>query len=209
MEWQDMKEKIEQGITTSISGQCGTSVAPKTIAPEKDRYIPDVGLLSEATKDFAAFKNAVKNLPLGSNNVCLIGHGTLRVHVMGMKKDEPNAEEMERMKAFVRNAMENNAIGISFGLIYPPSSYAKTEELIELAKVVEEQKKTVDNVVNIIRENNTLKKFVAEMYAEAVGKITAANKIIGNTLTDAGDMAHTIAMMQAQKQGSNVGTMPI
>lgn len=84
-----------------------------------------------------------------------------------------------------------------------------TQQNIELAKVVEEQKKTVDNVVNIIRENNTLKKFVAEMYAEAVGKINAANKIIGNTLTDAGDMAHTIAMMQKQKQGSNVGTMPI
>lgn len=83
------------------------------------------------------------------------------------------------------------------------------QQNIELAKVVEEQKKTVDNVVNIIRENNQLKKFVAEMYTEAVGKITAANKIIGNTLTDAGDMAHTIAMMQAQKQGSNVGTMPI
>jgi hypothetical protein len=83
------------------------------------------------------------------------------------------------------------------------------QQNIELAKVVEEQKKTVDNVVNIIRENNQLKKFVAEMYAEAVGKITAANKIIGNTLTDAGDMAHTIAMMQAQKQGSNVGAMPI
>ena len=83
------------------------------------------------------------------------------------------------------------------------------QQNIELAKVVEEQKKTVDNVVNIIRECNQLKKFVAEMYTEAVGKINAANKIIGNTLTDAGEMAHTIAMMQKQKQGSNVGTMPI
>lgn len=83
------------------------------------------------------------------------------------------------------------------------------QQNIELAKVVEKQKKTVDNVVNIIRENNYLKTFIAEMHAEGVGKITAANKIIGNTLTDAGDMAHTIAMMQAQKQGSNVGAMPI
>jgi hypothetical protein len=83
------------------------------------------------------------------------------------------------------------------------------QQNIELAKVVEEQRKTVDKVVPIIKELNQLKVFVADMYTEASGKISMANKIINETLTDAGGMAHTIATMQAQKQGSNVGTMPI
>jgi len=47
----------------------------------------------------------------------------------------PNPQELEQMKALVRQAMQQGALGMSTALIYPPGHYAKTEELIELAKV--------------------------------------------------------------------------
>lgn len=110
-------EKVEQGITTNIAGQCGGSVCGAD-APE--------------------FLDSYKDRPLGSNMGLLIGHGTLRRAVIGTSAREPSAEELEKMKTMMRNAMEHGALGVSFGLIYAPGCFAKTEELIEIAKVVGE-----------------------------------------------------------------------
>ena len=110
-------EKVEQGITTNIAGQCGGSVCGAN-APE--------------------FLDSYKDRPLGSNMGLLIGHGTLRRAVLGTSGREPNAEELEKMKTMMRNAMEHGALGVSFGLIYAPGCFAKTGELIEIAKVVGE-----------------------------------------------------------------------
>lgn len=110
-------EKVEQGITTSVGGQCGGSVC---------------------CADAAEFLDAAPNVKLGANMAMLIGHGSLRRAVIGPDSRVPSEEEMEKMKAILRTAMEHGALGISYGLIYAPSYYAKTPELIELAKVVQE-----------------------------------------------------------------------
>ena len=110
-------EKIEQGITTSVAGQCGGSVCGA---------------------DAAEFLDDARGCQLGANMAMLIGHGTLRKAVMGMDNREPTQEELEKMKAMMRTAMEHGALGMSIGLIYAPSCYAKTDELIEIAKVVGE-----------------------------------------------------------------------
>ncbi len=134
----DMIEKIEQGVTTSISGQCGGSIAPCNVSEERDTYIDGVGNLSDVLKTFSSFADATKRFPLGSNNVCLVGHGSIRKCVMGMSQEKPSEEELQKMKTLLRDAMESGALGISFGLIYPPSRYAETDELVEIAKVVKE-----------------------------------------------------------------------
>lgn len=108
-------EKIEQGITTSIGGQCGGSVCGK---------------------DAAEFLDNARGAKLGANLAILIGHGTLRNAVMGTENREPTAQELESMKAMLREAMEHGALGVSFGLIYAPGCFAKTSELVEIAKVV-------------------------------------------------------------------------
>ncbi len=127
-----MKEKIEQGITASIGGNCGISIAPieKNLSPENDTELEGYGKKSEVLKTFSTFAKAVKDKPLGSNLVTLVGHGELRKAVIGYENRKPTADEMEQMKALLRDALENGAIGISFGLIYTPSCYADTEELI-------------------------------------------------------------------------------
>ena len=75
---------------------------------------------------------------IGTNAATYIGHGTIRRAVMGMQDGSPSLEEMGSMKMIVRKGMEAGAIGLSSGLYYAPASYASTEEVIELAKVVAE-----------------------------------------------------------------------
>ena len=72
---------------------------------------------------------------IGTNAVLLAGHGTIRGHVLGPTDAQPNAAQLEEMKALVARAMDEGAFGLSTGLYYAPGSYSKTEEVIELSKV--------------------------------------------------------------------------
>ena len=110
-------DKVEQGITTSIAGQCGGSVCGK---------------------DAAEFLDAARGAKLGANMALLIGHSTLRRAVMGTENRAPTQAELDSMKAMLRAAMEHGALGVSFGLIYAPGCFADTEELMEIARVAGE-----------------------------------------------------------------------
>lgn len=101
------------GVTTIVVGNCGGS------APDIAKLFRDI----EAT-----------NVSL--NVASLIGHNTVRGKVMGGSfMRPPTAEELAKMKAMVEQGMKDGAVGLSTGLIYLPGTFAKTEEIIELAKV--------------------------------------------------------------------------
>lgn len=72
---------------------------------------------------------------IGVNSWLFVGHGTARREAMGMADRAPTPEELEAMKAYVRKAMDEGALGLSSGLFYLPGSYAETEEVIELNRV--------------------------------------------------------------------------
>ena len=72
---------------------------------------------------------------IGTNAASFIGHSTVRLAAMGMNDDVPSEQELENMKTMVQRAMEAGGLGLSSGLYYAPSSYATTDEVIELAKV--------------------------------------------------------------------------
>jgi N-acyl-D-amino-acid deacylase len=72
---------------------------------------------------------------IGTNAILLAGFGTIRGKVLGQTDAQPNAAQLEEMKALVARAMDDGAFGLSTGLYYAPQSYAKTEEVIELSKV--------------------------------------------------------------------------
>ncbi len=120
----DQKEKVEQGITTSIGGQCGSSPCP---AIRDGRLVKMSEFLSRAS-----------DVPQGANIAVLAGHRAIRKAVMGMENRLPTAEELEQMKALVRDAMEAGAFGISYGMIYSPGCFADINEMISLASVVAE-----------------------------------------------------------------------
>ena len=113
----EMREKIEQGITTSIGGQCGSSLLCK----------------KEMPKDF--FEKAAET-KLGSSLATFVGHGSVRAAVMNYENREPSAEELSKMKELVRESIRRGAVGMSTGLIYNPGMFAKTDELIELSSLI-------------------------------------------------------------------------
>jgi N-acyl-D-amino-acid deacylase len=108
---------LKQGVTTVVVGQCGSSAWP--IFEKID------DLIKTWSKE-----------GIGPNVALLVGHGTVRQLVMGMENRAPTPEELEKMRSLVKEAMEQGAYGLSTGLIYPPSSFAKTDEIVELVKVV-------------------------------------------------------------------------
>lgn len=75
---------------------------------------------------------------IGVNAFTFVGHNAVRREVLGMDARPPTSDEMDRMKAMVRQGMEEGAFGLSTGLFYTPGYYADTEEVIELARVAAE-----------------------------------------------------------------------
>jgi N-acyl-D-amino-acid deacylase len=108
------ENKLMMGVTTAIGGEGGTPVPADRIA-----------------EYFADLEKKGISINFGS----YYSETQARVAVLGQKADTPTPEELEKMKALMETAMKNGAMGMTTALIYPPSSYAKTDELIEMAKV--------------------------------------------------------------------------
>ena len=127
-----VESKIRQGITTEITGE-GESAAPVTppmlveAQPFLDRY-----KLKLDWTDFAGFFGRWRaTINLGS----FVGAASLREAVLGYGDVQPTPEQLAQMERLCAAAMEQGAMGVSSALIYPPGSYARTPELIALAKV--------------------------------------------------------------------------
>jgi N-acyl-D-amino-acid deacylase len=127
--------KLSQGITTEITGE-GGSIAPqndKTLGPMKP-FMDHYHLTIDWTTLDGYFGRLVKSgTPL--NIGTYVGAAQVREAVIGDHDRAPTAAELEQMKSMVADAMKDGALGISTALIYPPGHYAKTDELIALAKV--------------------------------------------------------------------------
>jgi N-acyl-D-amino-acid deacylase len=127
--------KLAQGITTEITGE-GGSIAPQnalTIAAAQPSLDPYHLKIDWTTLDDYWMRLDKKGTPI--NIGTYVGAAQVREAVLGDVNRAPTAEELEKMKALVAQAMQQGALGVSTALIYPPGHYAKTEELIELAKV--------------------------------------------------------------------------
>ena len=86
--------------------------------------------------DLAAQREQLLEHGLGLNVAQLVGHGSIRSAVIGREDRAPNPDELGRMRALAREAMEQGAFGLSSGLFYAPGSYAEIGEVVELGKVV-------------------------------------------------------------------------
>lgn len=88
--------------------------------------------------DLRAQRAGFEQRGIGVNVALYVPHGSIRRQVLGMEDRQANAAELQQMVALARHGMEAGGIGLSSGLYYAPGSYAKTEEVIALAKVVGE-----------------------------------------------------------------------
>jgi dihydroorotase/N-acyl-D-amino-acid deacylase len=127
--------KLAQGITSEITGE-GGSIAPQnalTIAAAQPSLDPYHLKIDWTTLDEYWQRLEKKHTPI--NIGTYVGAAQVREAVLGDVNRAPTPAELEKMKALVEQAMQQGALGLSTALIYPPGHYAKTDELIELAKV--------------------------------------------------------------------------
>lgn len=134
------ESSLLQGITTLTEGNDGASPYP-------------------IDEHYAA----ISERKISPNWSTFVGHGTIRRKVMGLADRKPTDEEITKMKELLHEAMQDGALGISTGLFYVPGSFAETDEIIELSKVVanyggiyishirEETSKLIDSVNETIR----------------------------------------------------------
>ena len=128
-----LPSKIYQGITTEITGE-GDSIAPLTDALiQSGRSGYDHYKITPDWRTFRQYFARLEKQGMGINLASYVGATTVRTIVLGEENKQPTAEQLEQMKALVRDAMKDGAVGVSTALEYAPAPYAKTEELIALA----------------------------------------------------------------------------
>jgi N-acyl-D-amino-acid deacylase len=104
---------VRMGVTSLVTGNCGYSET-----------------------DIGKFLGRIKEQPLSVNLATLIAHGSVRSKVMGLDNRAPTPEELQKMEAMVEQGMKDGAVGLSTGLIYVPGTFAKTDEIVALARTV-------------------------------------------------------------------------
>jgi N-acyl-D-amino-acid deacylase len=107
----DAANFVRMGVTTLVTGNCGSSAT-------------EVG----------EFLGRIRETPLAVNLATLIAHGSVRQKVLRLENRAPNGDELRQMEEIVERGMREGAVGFSTGLIYVPGTYAKTDEVVALAK---------------------------------------------------------------------------
>jgi N-acyl-D-amino-acid deacylase len=129
---------IRQGVTLEVFGE-GSSMGPLNEQMKRDQIEQQGDLRYQVTwTTLGEYLEQLEKKGVATNIASFVGATTLRIHEVGYDDREPTAEELERMKELVRQAMREGALGVGSSLIYAPAFYAKTAELIELCKAAAE-----------------------------------------------------------------------
>ncbi len=131
------ESSIRQGITTLVSGNCGSSPFPvaEEIYEESKENLKELFQLDLTWRDIKGFFSRLEEKGIALNYSTLVGQGSIRGAAMGFNDRPPSQEELEKMKKMVAENIEQGAVGLSTGLEYTPGSYAKADEIIELCRV--------------------------------------------------------------------------
>ncbi len=129
------ESKLRQGITTYLSGE-GGSPAPQSDATLRNPPVIDGDTLR--WRRYSEYFAILERYGIPINVVHDVGLTQVRRVVLGDEDVAPTPEQLEQMKALVREGMEDGAVGVSTSLIYPPAIYASTEELVALSAVAGE-----------------------------------------------------------------------
>jgi N-acyl-D-amino-acid deacylase len=134
-----LESALHQGVTTVVCGNCGGASAPALglAASELERELARYDVERTWTS-FGEYAAAVERNGTSINVCSFVGHGSLRMCVLGAEERPATAGELAAMKALLASALTEGAMGMSTGLIYPPSAYGSTEEIAALAGVVRE-----------------------------------------------------------------------
>jgi len=133
---------VHQGVTAATMGNCGLSMYP--LHKHRDDLVAYLkpftsGLsLKWDWQDMDGFIKRIEEAGPGINLVPLVGHGSIRINVMGFEDRDAEPRELDEMKTMLREALSQGAYGMSTGLGYPPGTFTKDHELVELGRVLNE-----------------------------------------------------------------------
>ena len=162
---------VRQGVTTHVTGNCGMSPAPLSAA-HRDEALHNWAHywdISRVAWDWTSFRQYLKALELagGAINIApLVGHGALRLAVVGLAERAVTERELAGMERLLDAAMRAGAHGLSTGLVYPPGCFSDTEELVRLCRVVARYRGIY--TTHVRGERETILEAVAE--AIAIGR---------------------------------------
>lgn len=130
--------KLIQGVTTQAIGQCGYSAAPVTDDGLESLHQYGGFLMAGVNPDwswrsFAEWLDYLDNLELGTNVASFVGHGTIRIASMGFENRQATATEIAEMQKSIKQCMQEGAIGMTSGLIYPPGIFSDISEMEQIA----------------------------------------------------------------------------
>jgi N-acyl-D-amino-acid deacylase len=133
------ESKVRQGVTTEVVGMCSFSQAP--LRPGQEGVIRGWAGGIGATLDlrwstFAQYLDALRAIRPTPNIAHCVGHGALRIAAMGFEARPAGADDVRAMERLLGEALDAGAFGFSTGLVYAPSAYAETPELIALARAM-------------------------------------------------------------------------
>jgi N-acyl-D-aspartate/D-glutamate deacylase len=139
--------KITQGVTTEIMGE-GWTPAPiggrfddafRELSPKEREAIAEWLERARGWHRFRDWLDALVERGVSPNVGSFLGGGTLREYAKGMDMGPATPDELATMRRVVADALEDGAFGVSYALIYPPDSYAGTDELVQVCEVVSRQ----------------------------------------------------------------------
>jgi N-acyl-D-amino-acid deacylase len=133
--------KLQQGVTTEVLGNCGMTPAPFTernLSLLRSYVEPILGKTERewSWETVESYVNSLLEVRPSENVATYIGHGTLRIAVMGFENRPASTMELDRMKRLLEEGLQAGAVGLSLGLMYAPGSYTSREELAELCSVL-------------------------------------------------------------------------
>ncbi len=130
--------RVRQGITTELLGNCGIGCVPLFERTRRDLERVCGFIAPEEVPwcwgSFSSYLDHLETQGCVPNLASLVAHGPLRLAAMGARSGRPTPEEQETMNRLARQAVDEGAFGVSFGLIYPPGQFADTDELVSLAR---------------------------------------------------------------------------
>src|SRR2546421_8194428 len=128
-----LPSKIYQGITTEITGEGGSAAPLNDSIIQNDRPSYAHYHVTPDWRTLRQYFSRLEKQGMGINLASYVGATQVRRMVLGDDNRQPTPEQLEQMKALVRDAMKDGTVGVSTSLEYAPAPYAKTEELIALA----------------------------------------------------------------------------
>lgn len=133
-------DKLRQGVTTEVVGNCGFSAYPPAHPPEELRSFANGIFCGDRTWGWDSTEAYLRDIEKSrtANVVSLVGHGSLRIAVAGSKQGRLPEAELRSMEDLLREAFAAGAAGFSTGLMYAPGSSAPPEELERLCAVTAE-----------------------------------------------------------------------